>query len=464
MQSLGIQNGVAYRTMNKMMTTLAAPQVLTDAQVAGLKALGVTTEEMAARMKKSGSGGIQFFLEKVKAIAASDPQKALGAIKQLMGADFGDEVLTSALAVDKFSQALKYAGDDAGNLAKFQGEVEKKLGGSAGQIQIFQANLTKIGIVIGTAILPALNQVLTAIIPVLNQFGRFAQANPRIVQTGVVILGVVAAIAPLLIAIGSVISAVGTIAGAVSAAIPIIAGIGGAIATVVGIVVSAPVLIGVAIAAAVGAIVAGGYAIYKNWDWLRRQASSIWNGVGSAIYGAVGGVYNAVKSAFAQIGNYVLSFGNWAIKTFSVAGSNLMIAFANGIQNAASYPFKVIQDFVGRIRAYLPGSDAKVGALSDLTASGRALSQTFAVGMGDTKAITSAVSRIASAATPKVTAPALAGTGTGGSSTVLNFQPTINLSGSASESDGRKLIEQMDLWATEIIDILDRNRARNNRR
>lgn len=565
MQSLGIQNGVAYRTMNKLITTLGAPNALPEGQRQALERLGISTSEMAARMRKSGAQGITFFLNRVKGIATRDPQKALGEIKKLIGADFGDEVLTSALAVGKLEQALKYAADDSGNLAKFQDEVDKKLKGNSGQIEIFKANVAKLGIVIGSALLPPLNAILGRLVPVIQQFGKFAEANPKLVQMGVAVAGVVALIAPLIIGIGMVISAVGTIGSVVGSVPGILAGIGTAIITVIGLIFSAPGLAAAGIAALVTGVIAAGYFIVKNWDWISQQAGMLWGvtvkfvgdalnaigkflldlpkntayvlglvvgfivalpmyliagiakiveivivggvalvkgviDIGTKIINAVAGfisripqmfdalmknIYsflvnlpgmalNAFNSVMGVIGTaldnirgFLIKWGGWAVSKFLEIGGSLMTAFAKGIYDAAYVPFKVIEDVVNRIRAYLPGSDAKLGPLSDLTASGRALPQTFALGMTDTNPVGQAATQVASVARSALStsnAPMLAASGGGGATMTLNFQPEVTLNGKATSDDARIIIEALRPYARELQSMLNQYNSRDGRR
>ena len=68
------------------------------------------------------------------------------------------------------------------------------------------------------------------------------------------------------------------------------------------------------------------------------------------------------------------------------AGSALMTAFADGIKSGISKAVDAIKGAVAKVRAYLPGSDAKVGPLSDLTASGAALMATFERGIATSRA------------------------------------------------------------------------------
>lgn len=459
MQSIGIKTAVSYRAMNSMMTKLAAPQILPDRAKAAFKDIGLSAKGMGDMMAKDATKGIETFLAAIAKTSKVDKQKALGAVAMIIGADFGDEILRTSLALGKLNEAMGYSTDRAGNMSKFQQELAQKLSSSGGQIDIMKARLSALAITVGGVLLPALNQILAYLNPVLEGFARFAEANPKVVQMGVAIALVVAAIAPLIIGIGMVVSAVGTVMGAIGAAIPIIGTIVGVIGTVVGAIVSAPGLIAVGIAAAIAAVVAGCYAIYKNWDWLKNTTVGIFTSM-----------MGWFSSNWRQVGTFILSPVTWAIGQFAnaygqarQAGWGLINAFYEGIRSVVMAPVNLVKDMVNNIRSYLPGSDAKLGALSDLTASGAALPATFAVGANSNMApVTQAASNIGNAALPQARAPMMTGGG-GSSTTTINFQPNITLSGSATQEDGRRLVESMRPYIRELQLLLQNEGARNMR-
>ena len=170
----------------------------------------------------------------------------------------------------------------------------------------------------------------------------------------------------------------------------------------------------VAAAAAIGLLV---YAFVK----LVTQTIE----TGSAIYNAVRGYFGNVANFIISIVNIIVSGWNRlmalrdiANNVFSsvlatargnlsamigfmesipgralAAGQGLMRAFAQGILQFASMPVKAVEAVVQAVRDRLPGSDAKTGPLSDLTASGRALPVTFAKGISEgMAAVTAAMS------------------------------------------------------------------------
>ena len=67
--------------------------------------------------------------------------------------------------------------------------------------------------------------------------------------------------------------------------------------------------------------------------------------------------------------------------TFFEAGKRILIALGKGIWSAATYPFDVLKQALGRLRSLLPFSDAETGPLSNLTASGSAILKALARGM-----------------------------------------------------------------------------------
>lgn len=446
MQSIGIKTAVSYRAMNKMMTVLAAPQTLSDKAKGAFADIGLSAKGMGDLMAKDATKGITTFLGAIAKTSATNKQKALGAVAQIIGADFGDEILRTSLSLDKLSEAMGYSTDRAGNMSKFTQEVAQKLGGASGSMAVFMSRLEAFGILVGGVLIPVLNKMLGAINPVLEDLNRFATANPKIVQLGVVIGIAVAAIAPLIIGIGMVVSAIGSIGAAIGAALPIIGGIVAAIGTVVGAVVSAPGLIAVGIAALIAGVVAGVYAVYKNWDWLSRTTVGVFTGL-----------MNWFNSNWRQVGTFILSPVTWAIGQFAnaygqarQAGWGLINAFYEGIRSVVMAPVNLVKDMVNNIRNYLPGSDAKLGALSDLTAAGAALPATFAVGANSNMApVSQAANNIGNAALPQARAPMMTG---GGNSTVtLNFNPQVTVTGGGTQEDGRRLVEVMRPFAREFM-------------
>ncbi len=91
--------------------------------------------------------------------------------------------------------------------------------------------------------------------------------------------------------------------------------------------------------------------------------------------------WDEIVAIISDVFKRVFSFLMNLDREFKRAGWNLMVAFANGIIKGISKAVDAVKSAVGKVRDYLPGSDAKIGPLSDLTASGAALITTFEKGI-----------------------------------------------------------------------------------
>lgn len=229
----------------------------------------------------------------------------------------------------------------------------------------------------------------------------FSAMSPGMKKVSIVVLALAAALGPVLTVLGPIISGVTALA-------PVIASVG----TAIGAVALGPVLL---IVGGIAAVIAVLYILEKRFGLVTKTIKFVtdvfsdlvgWlsdvipkaidttigfvTGLGDKllfVLGPIGAVIYAFKhwdeivaiisGVFTKIFNFLMNLD----KEFKKAGWNLMIAFAKGIISGVSNAIDAVKGAVGTVRSYLPGSDAKVGPLSDLTASGAALMTTFEQGI-----------------------------------------------------------------------------------
>ena len=131
--------------------------------------------------------------------------------------------------------------------------------------------------------------------------------------------------------------------------------------------------------------------VIKHWDSIKQFFVNLWNDPKAAIAGFIdwfGSKVEAITAPFKAVGDVVGGVFNKVGGFFKnlvgggrQAGSDLNDAFATGIQSNATVPGEVFTTTVQTVSRQLPHSDAPEGPLSTLTASGRALTDTFASGM-----------------------------------------------------------------------------------
>ena len=234
----------------------------------------------------------------------------------------------------------------------------------------------------------------------------FTAMSPGMKKVSIVVLALAAALGPLLMVLGPIITGVTALAPVITAA-----------GTAIGAVALGPVLL---IVGGIAAVIAVLYILEKRFglvtktiefvtdvfselvDWLSDAVPkaidttiNFVTGLGDKllfVLGPIGAVVYAFKhwdeiisiisGVFRKIFDFLMNID----KEFKKAGWNLMIAFANGIISGITKAVDAVKGAVGMVRSYLPGSDAEVGPLSDLTASGAALMTTFEKGIATSSA------------------------------------------------------------------------------
>jgi len=201
-------------------------------------------------------------------------------------------------------------------------------------------------------------------------------------------------------------------------------------------------------------------------DGISGAFTGLWAGVAAGFMAAIGwlqGVFAPITSVFTEFGTSITGFfsGLWAtiaqfftsLQTQAVGwGAGLVRGWRSGIAREWAGMVQWFSTNIAQVRDLLPSSDARVGPLSDLTASGSALVTTFMRGASTVfPTLTSTVgsgmgSMLGSLGLPTTTegvagametgvgsiiqsvvpvAEAVAGTGTGGTGGATSVQVTV---------------------------------------
>lgn len=168
----------------------------------------------------------------------------------------------------------------------------------------------------------------------------------------------------------------------------------------------------------IGAII---YA-FKNWDEIRDIVS-----------GVIGGVIDYITGLY---------------DTFMSAGNGLMNAFVEGVAAGIARAVAKVKEGLSKIRDLMPGSDAKEGPLSDITASGQALMTTFGDGIdsasaGPSKAFAASDAGATSQAHNQITSKVVSNTP----------QPTVITIGTINESSAGNVADAIDAALRKSITL-----------
>ena len=367
----------------------------------------------AGKAYAAAGGGMEGVLavietgEKLQGAAKFDYFKQFG--------EYGVEVEQMANNSALLAKQLGHVADETAYANSVQDEFINRSNTTAFKLRAAQTNAENLAILIGTELLPVITDITKEIIPVIKSISAWVSANPELTKTILKVTAAVGAILGVMAVVGFVISGVATTVGALA---PVFVAVGTAVGWVVGAVASIPAIFA-AVVGAVGALpliigvalIAAGVLIYKNWDKIKTF------------------------------------FGN-ALAWIKETGSKIPQMLADGIKATIMMPYNLANTMVEKVRNLLPFSPAKEGPLRDLHKI--KLVETIAATIKPAplvNATSNALSSFAGMSSPKPQAQ-------GASGGSINYSPTINISGAASERDRASFAEQLRAHSAELERML----------
>ncbi|CAK1914895.1 Phage tail tape measure protein [Vibrio crassostreae] len=163
----------------------------TKAQQTALSTVGFDSVELATSMQNDASGTLLQVLEAIRD-APLEEQSAL--ITQIFGEEAKGAVASLAGNTDLFRKTLKLAkqGQDV-HIQSLQDEYEARINTSENGISQFINKVNRLSVIVGTALLPALNWVLEPLGDGINLLADFAEANQGVTAAvGIGVAGLLA--------------------------------------------------------------------------------------------------------------------------------------------------------------------------------------------------------------------------------------------------------------------------------
>ena len=324
----GITGSDAGTSLKTMLQRLGAP---TDKAAQAMKQYGINIWDSSGHMKDAG-GVAQELQAKLGGLSDKQKQQALNTI-------FGSDATRAAtVLMGEGSKGLtKYtkATNDqtaASRLANSQmGPTEKAMEQMNGSIETA-------GIAIGTTLAPTIQKAAGFI---QNLANGFSQLSPGMRQSILIIAGIVAAIGPLLIIVGTMVKSVGLIALAMSG--QLIPALIGTTAAGTAMQTSLAPILGI-IAATIAAIV-GIVLVVQNWGAISQWFGGVWTamcGGLTAAWAAVQGFFSAIpgwwNGLWTSVGNFFTSIWDGII---SFITQKIPEIISNIIQWFNDLPYKI---------------------------------------------------------------------------------------------------------------------------
>ncbi|MCR6673221.1 phage tail tape measure protein [Devosia ginsengisoli] len=178
MISAGAQSEVAATSFRNMGAALTSGGSATARQQRAFKKLGLDAKVVAAAMQVDATGTVVDVLERISELPA-DIQAAVS--KDLFGSEaraLGPLLTNLNLVKD----SLALVSDESAYAGSSFREYEVRAKTFANSVELFNNKLTALKIVIGAALIPAINDLMTAIGPTIEQIADFVSAHPDLTR------------------------------------------------------------------------------------------------------------------------------------------------------------------------------------------------------------------------------------------------------------------------------------------
>ncbi len=307
--------------LKNMFLALTKGESATKSAREAFKKLGLDSVQVSKDMQQNSEATINRIIESLKKLPEA---QRTATINDIFGAEALPVIAQMVTNTETLTKNLTAVGDATKYAGSMQQEYAARSATTENQLQLLQNNVQNAKIAIGDALLPAINQLAQAVIPVVQSMATWAQQNPDLVTQIVAITGAVLGAITVLGGLALAFTAVSSGIAAVSA-------IAGGVAAVIGA-ISLPV---VAVVAAIAALVTAGVMLYQNWDTVKAKATEIWNSVSDSVGNAVQSIADWFRSAGQSIKNEFSVIGN-GVKSAMSAISSTVSSVWNGLKGIVS--------------------------------------------------------------------------------------------------------------------------------
>ncbi|AEO01019.1 phage tail tape measure [Psychrobacter phage Psymv2] len=263
--AMGKPAEVASTAVNSLLTSFSTLDNATKSQLIGFEQLGLNIDDFSQLVATDGKQAIITYLEAINQLEQS---KRIGTNALIIGKEFGDDITMLAGSVGVLENNWAMLGETVNTTKDYFGsmdvEFEKISATSANKMVLFKNNIDGVVASVGEAFIPALNELLLNMTPMVATIGTWVAANPELIQQITLIGGsLLGTIVGLKLAVDGFTAAKATIDGlklafgAAKAGFAILAG---------GI--GLPLL-------AIAALIAAGVLLYQNWDLVKEKASQL---------------------------------------------------------------------------------------------------------------------------------------------------------------------------------------------
>ncbi|MDD3676027.1 phage tail tape measure protein, partial [Thauera propionica] len=151
----------------------------------GLQDIGLSAEVVKKMIGRDAQGALTTFLQQLK--TAPD---LMGTLSDLFGMEYADDIAKLVGSMDTYQKAVGLVADETAYAGSMQKEYEARAATTANALQLLKNQMSRLGITIGNALLPALNGLVGAMMGPIDSLANLAERFPIVTQ---VVIGATAA-------------------------------------------------------------------------------------------------------------------------------------------------------------------------------------------------------------------------------------------------------------------------------
>jgi TP901 family phage tail tape measure protein len=400
--SLGKAPEVAGTAINAMLIKLQTADKQSDKFKEALDSVWISAASLKTAIGKDAQGALTSFLSTINKVPKAD---RMGLLVDLFGLEYADDIAVLAGSMDTYATSLKTVSDESNYKGSMEKEFQARAATTANNLQLLKNGMAELGINMGSAVLPALNELINSVRPVITSFATWAKENSGLVSgmlklvTGVVALRLgfialrygVSLGASALNSVGIAMSvATGKVAVLNSTIIatrmaPLISGVtsltgalpalSGGMALLGSVIAATPIGW---IVAGIAAVATAGFLIYKYWEPIKAWAGGFFSGLVEGLKP----IGDAFSAAFAPLAPLVSAVGalirpviQWFSELFTPVqmsgealgrASSSGMAFGRvvgGVLSALTAPIRWLLEGIGEIPTAFSGGLGSIAAL-----------------------------------------------------------------------------------------------------
>ncbi|HWT68547.1 MAG TPA: phage tail tape measure protein [Pseudomonas sp.] len=400
--SLGKTPEVAGTAINGMLIKLQTADKQGDKFKEALESINISASGLKKAIGKDAQGALSDFLGTVNLVPKAD---RMGLLVDLFGLEYADDVAVLAGSMETYAGSLALIKDASNYKGSMEKEFQARAATTANNLRLLKNGLSELGINLGSAVLPGLNELVNTVRPVFTSIATWAKENAGLVSgilklvTGAVALRLgfialsygVSLGASALNGVGIAMSmATGKVAVLNSTIIatrmaPLVSGVTSLTAALPAL-SGGMALLGTVIAATpigwivagIAAVAAGGLLIYKYWEPIKAWTGGFFSGLMEGLRP----VRDAFSAAFAPLAPLISGLGalikpviQWFSDLFTpvkMSGEALGQASSSGmafgrvvgaVLSGLMTPIRWLLEGIGQIPAAFSGGLGSIAAL-----------------------------------------------------------------------------------------------------